>query len=219
MRADIAVRQRAENSVDQRVETDVAVGMSEKSAVVRHANTANHHVIAVAEGVHIVTGPGSDIAEPGCETGFLADKIFRCRQFHVRRIAFKCRHRQSRPFRQRRVVGEIAAAFAGGAAVRVENNVESERLRRLRDPQARALRCRFDVAVAPTSLTVSVTGIAGIAAPVRPAASIAREISAAETNGLAASWMRTTSGFWPARASRPAWTEACRVAPPFAGGS
>ena len=47
----------------------------------------------------------------------------------------------------------------------------------------------------PISLMVSVTGIAGTAAPVRPAASIAREISAAETNGRAASWMRTTSGF------------------------
>ena len=70
-----------------------------------------------------------------------------------------------------------------------------------------------------TSLTVSVTAIAGMAAPVRPAASIAREISAAETNGRAASWMRTMSGFWPASASSPACTEACRVAPPSAGGA
>ena len=48
--------------------------------------------------------------------------------------------------------------------------------------------------VSPTSLMVSVTGIAGTAAPVRPAAAIAREISAAVTNGRAASWISTTSG-------------------------
>ena len=47
---------------------------------------------------------------------------------------------------------------------------------------------------------VSVTGIAGTAAPVRLAASIAREISAAVTNGRAASWIRTMSGFCARRA-------------------
>jgi len=51
------------------------------------------------------------------------------------------------------------------------------------------------LSVSPISLMVSATGIAGIAAPVRPAASIAREIRAGETNGRAASWIRTMSGF------------------------
>ena len=109
-------------------------------------------MIAVAKGVHVVAGPGSDIAERGCKTGFFADKIFRRRQFHVCRIAFKCGHRQSRPFRQRRVVGEIAAAFAGGAAMRIQNHAEPECLRGLRDAQARALRCRFDIAVVADQL-------------------------------------------------------------------
>ena len=76
------------------------------------------------------------------EAGFLADEIFRGGQFHVRRIAFKGRHRQSRPFGERGIVGEIVAAVARGAAVGVENDVEAERLRRLRDPQPRALRRR-----------------------------------------------------------------------------
>ena len=49
--------------------------------------------------------------------------------------------------------------------------------------------------VSPTCLIVSVTGIAGTAAPVRPAASIAREITADVTKGRAASWIRTMSGF------------------------
>ena len=146
MRADIAVRQRAEDGVDQRVQADVAVGMREKAAAVRHANAANHHMIAVAEGVNVVAGPGSDIAERGAEAGFLANKIFRCRQFHVCRIAFKGRHRQSRPFGQRGVVGEIAAAIARRAAMGIENHVEAECLRRLRDAQPRALGRRFDIA-------------------------------------------------------------------------
>ena len=44
-------------------------------------------------------------------------------------------------------------------------------------------------------MIVSVTAIAGTAAPVRPAASIAREITADVTKGRAASWIRTMSGF------------------------
>ena len=146
MRTDIAVRQRAEDGVDQRMQADIAVGMGEKAARVRHANAADHQVIAVAEGVHVIAGAGPDIAELRGEAGFFADKIFRRRQFHVGRIAFKGRHRQSRPFRKRRVVGEIAAAVARGAAMGLENDVEAERLRRLRDPQPRALRRCFDIA-------------------------------------------------------------------------
>ena len=102
-------------------------------------------MIAVAEGVNVVAGSGSDIAEHGAEAGFLADEIFRCGQFHVRRIAFKGCHRQSRPFRKRRVIGEIAAPVARRAAMSVENHIEPECLRRLRDAQPRALGRRFDV--------------------------------------------------------------------------
>ena len=187
MRADIAVRQRAEDGVDQRMQADIAVGMREKAACMRHPHAADHQVIAVAKGVHIVAGSGSDIAEHGAETGFFADKIFRGGQFHVRRIAFKGRHRQSRPFRQRRIIGEIAAALARGAAMGVENDIEAERLRRLRDPQPRALRRGLDVSGSIDQLDGVGHGIAGTAAPVRPAASIAREINAAVTNGRAAS--------------------------------
>jgi hypothetical protein len=78
--------------------------------------------------------------------GFLADEIFGGRQFHVCRIAFKCRHRQSRPFRKRRVVGEIKAALAGGAAMGIEYHVKAKGLWRLRDPQPCAIRRRLDVA-------------------------------------------------------------------------
>src|ERR1019366_5015391 len=81
VRTDIAVRQRAEDCIDQRMEADIAVGMREKAAAVRHADAANHQVIAVAEGVNVVAAAGSDIAEHGAKAGLFADKIFRCGQF------------------------------------------------------------------------------------------------------------------------------------------
>ena len=152
MRSDIAVRERAEDGVDQRVEADVTVRMRKKAFGVRHADAADHHMIALAKGMNVVAVSGSDIAEHGAKASFLAGKIFRCRQFHVGRIAFKCRHRQSRPFRKRRVVGEIAAPVARRAAMGIENYVEPERLRRLRDTQPRALRRRFDVSAAVDQL-------------------------------------------------------------------
>ena len=146
VRADIAVGQRAEDGVDQRMQADIAVGMGEKAACVRHAHAADHQMIAVAEGVHVIAGAGPDVAELGGEAGFLADKIFGRGEFHVGRIAFKGRYRQSRPFRQRGIVGEIAAAVARGAAMGLEDDIETKRLRRLRDAQPRALGRRLDIA-------------------------------------------------------------------------
>ena len=70
----------------------------------------------------------------------------------------------------------------------------------------------------PRRLTVSVTGSTGMAAPVFSAAAIARAIRSALANGRAASWTRTISGEREERASRPARTDACRVAPPKTGG-
>src|SRR5215472_8748274 len=100
MRTDIAIGQRTENGIDQRMQADVAIGMGEETAVMRHANTANHEVIALAERVDVITGPGSDVPELACQARFLAEKILRRRQFHVRSIALKSRHLQSRPFRK-----------------------------------------------------------------------------------------------------------------------
>ncbi len=130
------------------MEADIAVENARENAAMGHANAADHQMIAVTKGVNVVASAGPDIAEHGAEASFFAHKIFGCRQFHVCRIAFKCRHRQSRPFRQRGIVGEIAAALARGAAMGIENDVKSKRLRCLRDPQPRTLRRGFDVAVA-----------------------------------------------------------------------
>lgn len=68
------------------------------------------------------------------------------------------------------------------------------------------------------SLTVSVTGMAGTAAPVRPAATIAREISADVTKGAQHRGSEPHQPVALASASSPACTDPWRVAPPFAGG-
>src|SRR5580658_655072 len=65
MRSDIAVGQRAEDGIDQRMQADIAVGMREKASDMRHPHAADHQVIAVAKGVYVVAGPGSDIAKHG----------------------------------------------------------------------------------------------------------------------------------------------------------
>ena len=53
MLADVAQRQRTEHRVAQRMDHHVAVGMGYDTAVMRNADTAQHDVIAVAEGVDI----------------------------------------------------------------------------------------------------------------------------------------------------------------------
>ena len=65
-----------------------------------------------------------------------------------------------------------------------------------------------------TTLMVSTTGIAAIAAPIRAAAATTADASAAVTRGRAASWTATTSSSEADRAANPARTEAERVSPP-----
>ena len=112
----------------------------------RHAHAADHHMIAGAEGVHVIAGAGPDVAEQARKARLFADEVFGSRQFHVGNIAFKSRNRQSRPFGERRIIREIIALVARRAAMRVEDRVEAEHLRRLRDAQPRALGRRLDVA-------------------------------------------------------------------------
>ncbi len=96
--------------------------------------------------MHVVARAGPDVAEHGAEAGFLADEIFGGRELHVRRIAFKGRYRQSRPFGERGIIGEIATSIARRAAMRVKDHIETKGLRCLRDAQACALRRRLDIA-------------------------------------------------------------------------
>jgi hypothetical protein len=144
-------------------------------------------MIAVGQRMHIVARAGADIAQHGAEARFFTRKVFRGGQLHVRNIALKRRHRQSRPFCNRGIIGEIIAAFTRGTTMSFQNNIKSKCLRCLRDPQARAIRRRGD----RTRSIDHLDGIGdrddGIAAPVINAESIAREITLSVTKARAAS--------------------------------
>ena len=113
--------------------------------------------------------------------------------------------------------GVIRQVGAGRRAMRRERQVEAESLWRLH--RAQAARSGEATMRSPSiCLMVSVTRVAGMAAPKRSAAATARAISAVETNGRAPSWISTTSGRNGASASSPLRTLICRVSPPNAGG-
>ena len=120
--ADIAIGQRAENGVDQRVQHDVGVGMARQSARVRNAHPAQHDMIAVAEGVHVEAAAGAHVGESGQRAGFGAGKVVIGGQFHVAGLACKNSDAVPGPFGQRRIVGEILAARSSRAAVRVQRS-------------------------------------------------------------------------------------------------
>ena len=69
MRADVAVAERAENGVDQRMQHHVGVGMSVQPAVMGNADAAEHDMIAVAEGVDVEAHAGADIVEQSGSRG------------------------------------------------------------------------------------------------------------------------------------------------------
>ena len=99
------------------------------------------------------------------------------------------------PFDQRGVVGEIVAACLRGPAMRVEQRRETRTpaaSARCAAPRGRP--CRRHGRCHRRVLIVSVTSSAGMAAPVSPQATMARETSSAEQNGRAASCTSTMSG-------------------------
>ena len=112
VRADVAVGERAEDGVDQRMQADIAVGMGQKALGVRHAHAADHDMVALAEGMHVVARAGPDVAEQAGQPRFLAHEILGSGELHIGNIAFKGCNRQSRPFGNRGIIGEIAAPVA-----------------------------------------------------------------------------------------------------------
>ena len=66
--------------------------------------------------------------------------VARC-QLYVAGVAFKDAHRVTRPFCKRGVIGEVLAACGRRAAMGVDNEIESEGLRRLHHAQLIAIEC------------------------------------------------------------------------------
>ena len=61
--ADIAVGERAENGVDQRMQRHIGVRMPGHAARMRDAHAAEHDMIAVGEGVHVEAVAGAHIGQ------------------------------------------------------------------------------------------------------------------------------------------------------------
>ena len=145
MHADIAVGERAEDRVGERMQRHVGVGMAGELAGMRDLDAAEPHMVAaLIERVHVVADAGADIGERGLRVALVRGEILRCGHLHVARLALEYRDLQPRPFDQRGIVGKILAPRRGGAPMRVEQGRVGERLRRLHRAQARAVERRGD---------------------------------------------------------------------------
>ena len=129
MHADVAVGERAEDGVDQRMQHHIGVGMAGNATAVRDAHAAEPDVIAVGELMHVGAGARAHVAERGHRRGFGADEVLGRGELHVAGFALEGGHGHAGPFGERCVVGEVVAGGGRGAAVRVEQGGEAERLR------------------------------------------------------------------------------------------
>ena len=87
VRADIAIGQRAENGVDQRMQPNVGVGMADERMIVCNAHATDHDVIAGSEGMHIDAGAGAHVAHGGELHCLAAREIFRIGDFDIAGLA------------------------------------------------------------------------------------------------------------------------------------
>ncbi len=118
---------------------DVRVGVSGQSAVERHANAAEHDVIAVAELMDVEAEAGPDVAEFRKLDGFCTGEVFVRGELHVGGFSLEGDDLEPGPFRKCGIVGEIVPARRRGTPVRIQYSVESKGLRRLHKPQLRAV--------------------------------------------------------------------------------
>ena len=102
MRADVAVAERAEDGVDQRMQHDVGVGMSLQPAIMRNADAAEHDMIAVAEGVNVEAHAGADVVEQRGARGRSLHEILRRGQFDIAGFAREGGDGKTRPIPQAR---------------------------------------------------------------------------------------------------------------------
>ena len=100
MHADVALGERAQDGVHQRMQRNVGVRMPGDAARVRNAHARQHDVIAVAESVYVETAAGAHIAERRHAQRLGAFEIVVGRQFHVGAFAGEDIDRGGLPIRQ-----------------------------------------------------------------------------------------------------------------------
>ncbi len=134
VRADVALGERAQNGIDQRMQTHIRIGMSGEAAVMRDADAAEHQVIAGTERMDVEPVAGTQVGNRR-EPVLRAGQVVRRGELHVARFTLECRHRQAGPFGERGVIGKIVASGGGSATMRIQNWGIAECLRRLHRPQ------------------------------------------------------------------------------------
>ena len=112
MHADVAGADRPQQRVGQGVETDIGVGMARQALVVRDLDAANANVVPRAESVHVEALPDANIAVLRRGQPLDNREVLCCRYFKIVFAAGDQRRRQSRRFRHRGVVGQLAPAAA-----------------------------------------------------------------------------------------------------------
>ena len=103
MHADVAVGERAEDRVGQRMQRDVGIGMAGKLAVVRNLHAAEPDMVAAGvEGVDVIADAGADVGERRLRVALGAGEILRRGHLHVAALALEYRDLAGPPIRPAR---------------------------------------------------------------------------------------------------------------------
>src|SRR5262245_3635208 len=136
--ADIAVGDRAEQSVGQRMHADIGVTVAHKFLLMRDAHAAQDHRVARTEGMHVVAGSYALRAEsaqcPKPHELIGARDVFCRSELAISFRAFDQRDVETVPLSDAGIVCESGAVFRR-SAMRGKDRIETEALRGLRAPQ------------------------------------------------------------------------------------
>src|SRR5437764_824861 len=122
--------------------------MADQSLKVRHANPADHHMIARAELVNVKTEAGAYVIEARQVRCLRSCEIGSSGEFHVPDLAVERANPKPRPFSKRGIIGKALKARSLSFHMGGEHLLERERLWCLRQPQLRAIESPGDVAEA-----------------------------------------------------------------------
>jgi len=121
--SDVAVTDGAQQSIGERMQSDIGVGVALEALGVRDGYAAQPDVVAGRKAVDV---------EPGADARFERDARLQQslrevhvggrRELHVVPPGGNEAHGQSGPFGKPRIVGEVVAALGGGAPVGVEDS-------------------------------------------------------------------------------------------------
>ena len=105
VRTDVAIRQRAQDRICNRVGEDVRIGMSFEPVIVRDFQPAKPDMAARPESMDVKTLTATDIREIAEEAGFGVSKIVNGRQLHVLLLSVEDIDRMSGALHDGGVVG------------------------------------------------------------------------------------------------------------------